>query len=134
MQGPPQGSAPAQTVVSPGRQVGRVHPQSPPGAGPDGVVAPQGHWYTGQQSLDWPTTIGGTPPGQAGRASVHAAGRDASHCPASGSQRKAGQQSSTAVPIHRCVPGGQTGAGVVGQAPAARHAGWQLTCAQQSPE
>ena len=45
VQGPPQGSAPAQTVSSPGLHVGWVQPQVGAGTGPEGLVAvPQGHW------------------------------------------------------------------------------------------
>jgi hypothetical protein len=50
----------------------------------------------------------------------------------SGSQRKAGQQSSTKVPILSLVPAGQAGAGVGLQATADEQIGWQLKCEQQS--
>jgi hypothetical protein len=46
---------------------------------------------------------------------------------ASGSQRNAGQQSSTAVPIQRCVPTGHAGAGVAGQGADALQIGWHVT-------
>jgi len=45
VQGPPHGSVPAQTVVSPGLQVGLVHPQVGSAAAADGAGPPsQGHW------------------------------------------------------------------------------------------
>lgn len=44
VQGPPHGSVPAQTVVSPALHVGIVHPQLTPDAGVDGgVAAPHAH-------------------------------------------------------------------------------------------
>lgn len=54
----------------------------------------------------------------------------------SGSQRYAGQQSSTAVPIHSFVPAGQAGAGVLGHdcACGELQSGWQVKCGQQSDE
>jgi len=79
----------------------------------------------GQHSLESPTTTGDVFPGQTGRSTVQAAGFVGSHWVPSGSQRKAGQQSSTAVPIHRWVPTGHTGAGVVGQVAGAAQMGWQ---------
>jgi hypothetical protein len=88
----------------------------------------------GQQSPDCPTTTGGTFPGQTGIASVQATGFAGSHCAVSGSQRNAGQQSSTAVPIQTCAPGGQTGAGVIGHAAVFGQIGWHVRWAQQSPE
>jgi hypothetical protein len=114
--------------------VGFVHPQLDAGAGAEASGVPQGHWKMGQQSLEFPTTTGGTFPAQTGIASVQAAGLLGSQFAPSGSQRNAGQQSSTAVPIQRCVPGGHTGAGVVGQAVEALQIGWQVTWAQQSAE
>jgi hypothetical protein len=88
----------------------------------------------GQQSLVCPTTTGGAFPAQTGMASVQAAGLLGSHCVPSGSQRYAGQQSSTAVPIQIFVPGGHTGAGLSGQGVADSQIGWQLKWAQQSDE
>ncbi len=88
----------------------------------------------GQQSPDRPTTTGGTLPGQAGIASVHAVGFAGLHAAASGSQRNAGHQSSRAVPSQRWVPGGHAGAGVAGHGAVLAHTGWQVTWAQQSLE
>lgn len=88
----------------------------------------------GQQSLDCPTTTGGTFPGQMGIASVQAEGLVGSHCAVSGSQRNAGQQSSTAVPIQRWVPVGQAGAGVAGHVLEELQTGWHVRWAQQSLE
>jgi len=88
----------------------------------------------GQQSLDSPTTTGGTFPGQTGIASVHAVGFAGSQFVVSGSQRNAEQQSSRSVPIQMCVPGGQTGAGVAEHAVEALQIGWHVRWAQQSLE
>jgi len=81
----------------------------------------------GQQSLDRPTTTGGAPPAQVGIASVQAVALLGSHVAPSGSQRNAGQQSSTAVPIQRCVPTGHAGAGAVSRDAGALQLGWHVT-------
>ncbi len=88
----------------------------------------------GQHALLCPTTTGGTPPAHAGIASEQAVALLASHCVPTGSHRNAGQQSSNAVPIQSCVPGGHAGAGVAGQALADWQIAWQLKWAQQSDE
>ena len=67
----------------------------------------------GQQSLVWPATTGGTPPGQTGIAASQATAVEGWHVTEIGTQWKVGQQS-VEVPISSFVPGGHAGAGVAG--------------------